>query len=350
MFDKSLWTKELLAWYLYDLANSFITITMTVYFSQWLVVDKKVSDFWFSLAFVVPTFILIFLSTYIGSLGDRKGSHSKIFIATTLATFLSVVALLIVGRVLSGLIGVILVLLFFAFYQFFVQLALVPYYAFIKHISNEKIYGRVSGIGFTFSQIGSILGLLLTLPIVNGSIIFFGKDRLAPLVPSLILFFIFFLPSYFVFRKKLIGSISLQKENKSFWKTFISNLKDSKKYPGVFPLLISFYLFSDAIATLTLYSAIYLQNVFNISDSVKVGIFLFVLVGFALGSFFGGVLSDKYSHKLTLIIALFFNALSIFVSAFNTRPEALTIIFFIFGSSMGLVYTASRSYLAFLVP
>ncbi|MBI2672890.1 hypothetical protein HYX19_01395, partial [Candidatus Woesearchaeota archaeon] len=30
------------------------TITMTVYFSQWLVVDKKVSDFWFSLAFVVP--------------------------------------------------------------------------------------------------------------------------------------------------------------------------------------------------------------------------------------------------------------------------------------------------------
>ncbi len=167
ILNKSLWTKELLAWYLYDFANSFITIAMTLYFSQWLVVDKKVPDFWFSLSFVIPTFILIFLSTYVGSLGDREGSHSKIFITTTLATFISIVALLIAGRVLIGLVGIILVFLFFAFYQLFVQLALVPYYAFIKHISNEKIYGRVSGIGFTFSQLGSILGLLITLPVIT---------------------------------------------------------------------------------------------------------------------------------------------------------------------------------------
>ncbi len=350
ILNKSLWTKELLAWYLYDFANSFITIAMTLYFSQWLVVDKKVPDFWFSLSFVMPTFILIFLSTYVGSLGDRKGSHSKIFITMTFATFLSVISLFVIGRAFTGVIGIIFVLIFFAFYQFFVQLALVPYNAFIKHISNECLYGRVSGIGYTFSQLGSILGLLITLPIVNGSITFFGNDRLAPIIPSLVLFFIFFLPTYFVFRKKPISSFSMSKEDKPFWETFILNLKNSRKYLGVFPLLVSFYFFSDAIVTVTIYSAIYLQNVFSIPDAIKVNIFILVLIGVGLGSFFSGVLSDKYSHKLMLIVALFFNALSIFVIAFNTKSEALSVIFFISGFTMGFVYTSSRSYLASLIP
>ena len=121
LFSKSLWTKELIAWYLYDLANSFVTITMTLYFTQWVVVDGKFSDFWYSLGFIIPTFILIFLSTHVGKIGDLKGTHGKIFVQTTLATFLSVLGIILLGRSIPGPIGVAIALVFFAVYQFFVQ-------------------------------------------------------------------------------------------------------------------------------------------------------------------------------------------------------------------------------------
>ena len=73
---KDLWTKELNARYLCDLANSFITITMTLYCSQWVVVDNKISDFWFSIPLILATIVLIFISTHFGMLGDKKGIHS----------------------------------------------------------------------------------------------------------------------------------------------------------------------------------------------------------------------------------------------------------------------------------
>ncbi len=355
IFSKKLWTKDLLAWYLYDFANSFITINMTLYFSQWAVVDQKLSDFWFSVSFVVPTFILIFISTYIGSLGDKDDRHSSIFIWTTSASFASVVAMLVFAKLLTGFLAVVVVLFFYAVYQFFIQLALVPYYAFIKHIGDREIYGKVSGLGFTFSQIGNILGLLLTLPIVNGSITFFGKGHLATLPPALIVFIIFFLPSFLVFRNRKFKAIVQSPavdigENKSIWKVFVNNLKESRRYPGVLPLLLAFYLFSDAITTLSIYSAIYLQNVFNVVDAIKVNIYIFILVGFGIGSLVGGIISDRYSHKPTLIVSLLINAMTIFVVALNTNADALSFIFSVFGLTMGVVYASSRSYLASLVP
>ncbi len=351
IFRRDLWTRDLVAWYLYDLANSFVAINMTLYFSQWVVIDRKLPDLWFSISFVVPTLILVFLSTYVGSLGDRRGSHSSIFINTTLAIFLSVVAILVVGRLTSSLAAVVVVLIFYACYQFFAQLAMVPYYAFIKHICSEDTYGKVSGIGFTFSQFGNIAGLLITLPIISGQIELFGHDRLAPLIPGLIIFFILFIPIYFTFRNRKFAYANPDlPKSPSLWKTFLTNLKDSRRYPGVFNLLLAFYLFSDAITTLTLYSAIYLQNVFNIEDALKVQIFVLVLVGFGIGSFISGVISDRYKHKPVLLASLLINAITIFIISLNANPGALSTIFSVFGLTMGAVYTSSRSYMASLVP
>ncbi len=37
------------AWALYDFANSLLVINATVYFSQWVVVDRGLTDFWFAI-------------------------------------------------------------------------------------------------------------------------------------------------------------------------------------------------------------------------------------------------------------------------------------------------------------
>jgi len=349
VFKRELWTKELTSWYLFDFANSFISINMIVYFSQWVVVDHNVSDFWFALPAILATLVLVFLSTHFGRKGDIHGSHYPIFRNTTLLVFIVVLGLVLAGRTLSyG--AVVVPLILFGCYQFFFQLALVPYNAFIKHISSKEDYGKVSGLGFTFGNAGMILGLLITLPVINGSITFFGNDRLAPLIPGLIVFFLFSLPSLIVFSRKRFLKEPIKEEPAPFFKSFWNNLKKSREHPGVFPLLLSFYFFSDAITTLSLYSAIYLQRVFLLPDSFKVKIFILVFAGVVLGAFFGGMLSDKFSHKKILILSLFFEAVTIFIIALNTNAGILTLIFFLFGLAMGVVYASSRSYLASLIP
>ncbi len=47
-------------WTLYDFANSIVTIVFFLYFSQWLVVDKGVSGFWYNMIFTVGSVLLLF--------------------------------------------------------------------------------------------------------------------------------------------------------------------------------------------------------------------------------------------------------------------------------------------------
>ena len=349
LFKKELWTKELTAWYLYDFANSFMFINMTLYFSQWVVVDKGLTDFWYSLPVVVATIFLILATTYFGSIADRKGNHFKIFYYSTLGIFISLAAIIAVGRLLPGLAGPILALILFAIYQFFYQLALVPYSSFIKYISTEDIYGKVSGIGFGFSQFGHIAGLLLTLPITKGIITEFGTDRLSPLIPALIAAIVFFLPSYFAFRKKHFAPVE-STEKISWWRSTWDNLKESRRYPGAFPLLLSFYFFSDGILTLSLYSAIYMEKVFQVDDPFKVKIALYITIGFAIGAFLGGAIADRFKHKPILIGSLILCGLSILAIALISNQSLLVPLYLILGFTMGTTFASSRSYYASLIP
>ncbi|MEI6732033.1 MAG: MFS transporter [archaeon] len=349
LLDKKLWSKELVSWYLYDLAISMVFINLTLYFSEWVVVDNHFTDFWFSLPFILATIVLIFISSYVGRKGDTRGWHFKIFMGATTASLVAVLFIFLAGRLLAGVPSVVLALIFFGLYQLFMQLAFVPYYSFIKHISTEKTYGRVSGIGFAFGQLGNLAGILLTLPVINGQITIFGADRLSPLIPVMIAFIIFALPSYFAFRNKKLPRLKVV-EKEPFWKSFVLNLKRSRDHPGVLPLLISFYLFSDAIQTIILYSSIYLQKVFSIPDSAKAIIFIVVLLGFILGAAGGGVLSDRLNRRLNLIVSLIASSISIMLIALNGWPSLVIYVFFIYGLSTGWTFASSRSYFAYLIP
>ena len=135
-----------------------------------------------------------------------------------------------------------------------------------------------------------------------------------------------------------------------FWKKTIQNLKESRKYPGVFPLLIAFYFFSDAIVTVTLFAAIYLQVILQASDTLKVILFIVVETGFALGAFFGGLVSDALGHRKALMGSLALTAVTIVgLSTIHSSRDGM-VIFTLFGLGMGVVYASSRAYLASLIP
>ncbi len=350
IFKKTLWSKDLTSWYLFDFANSFIYINLTVYFSQWIVVDKGLADFWYSLPFVLATIILIFVSSWAGHKGDISGNHSSLFIKLILGTAVCAVGIFMAGRYVEGLAGAVTALIFFGILQLCYQLTFVPYSAFIKHIAPEDVYGKASGIGYFFGQAGSIVGVLATLPFATGTVTLFGTDRLAVMPLAMLLFLVFALPSIIVFRKRrFVPFVNTTPETKVLT-AFVRHLSESRRHPGVFRLLISYYFFSDAILTISLYSAIYLEKAFGIADSAKVTIFIIILATMAVGALLAGVLADRYSKRKILIISLIINALTVVVISFYKSPESISVIFGLFGFSMGAVYATSRSYLTSLIP
>ena len=63
--------KQLVLWALYDFANSFVFITFFLYYSQWLVIDKGVSDFWFNMTFVGSSLLFLLTVPVAGSIADK---------------------------------------------------------------------------------------------------------------------------------------------------------------------------------------------------------------------------------------------------------------------------------------
>jgi len=350
LFRRELWDRRLVSWYLFDFAQALAAVNITLYFSQWAVVERNVPDFWFAFPFIFVTVILIFLLPYLGALSDRKGSHYRLYYFSSLLAIISIIGMYLSGRYISGpFLGVFAALLFYGLYQFFLQMSVLPYSAFIKYISKPEEYGKISGLGYAFGQAGWIAGLLLTLPIILHEN-YFGDARLFTLVPATVGFIVFALPSFFTLRFPIPPAPPKENEPPKGLLVFWHNLKESRKYPGVLPLLVAFYFFSDAIVTLTLFAAIFLQNVFDVGDTLKAVIFILVEVGFLIGAFVAGPICDRRGYRSTLLISLSVTSLSVAVLAFAPSVSWCYVLFSIFGLGIGFVYTITRAYLASLVP
>jgi len=63
--------KNIFLWTLYDFANSITTIVFFLYFSQWLVVDKGVPDFWYNMIFTASSVLLLLTAPVLGSIADK---------------------------------------------------------------------------------------------------------------------------------------------------------------------------------------------------------------------------------------------------------------------------------------
>jgi MFS transporter, UMF1 family len=341
--QKGLWSKHLLSWYLYDFANSLMMISIGLYFSQWVVVDQGFPDFYFALAYMIPSALLIFISPYLGEVADAHHSHYRIFVTMSILGMLASVMLWYTGTL--NLVWA--AIFFYGAYQFCVQLALVPYGAFIKSLAHPKQYGAASGIGYASGQFGSIIGLLITLPIIGGSILFFGTGRLAAILPGIFAFFLFSLPSFIYLPR---AKFRRKKPQYTFFSSVWKALKESRKHKGVLGLLVAFYFFSDAMASITLFAAIYLQKVLAVPDNLKVLMYVLVIVGVLVGSFIGGFISDRFGHRRTTILGLLFTIIAILGAAFATTMTHIFISFPAFGLFSGAVYASSRAYLASLIP
>jgi MFS transporter, UMF1 family len=329
--------KKLFLWSLYDFANSFILVNFALYFAPWAVIDAGVHDLWYNAIFAIASLLLLLTAPPMASYTDRYGKRKLFLSIATIGTFIGYGLTAISAS--AGL-SILIVMIFSLVGQYFYQLSFVFYNPMLEDVADEAHRSRASGIGQFASNIGFVLGILVTLPL-SGS-------RLAPLLPAVIIFFIFALPLMLFFKEEKRPPAPSQTAKERAY--HLRKLARFFAVSAAAPMLIAFFFFNDALITISNNYSIYLERVFGVSDMTKSVLLMAILAMSAVGGVLAGWLGDKIGALRTLKLILLAWVILIPLIAIAPNFAAITVLTPLSGLLLGAIWTVTRSYLTMVLP
>ncbi len=332
---------KIFVWALYDFANSIVMIAFFLYFSQWLVIDRGISDFWFNITLTISSLLYLLTGPVLGSIADK--TKNKV-IGIRLATIATAIFFMITGIIAvfypeQVILAVIAFILAMAGYQ----LSFVYYSPFLKDIATPDKYGVVSGWGIFGNYLGQISAVLIALPFATGAITIFGEPgRAQAFIPATIIFFLLALPLLITFKKDPTAEpvkIKVTEEYGNVWWSF----KNLLKTPHLGRFLIAYFFFNDAVITASNNFPIYMERVFGVDDTMKSVLLIGIMLTSAIGSPLSGWIADKIGFKKTLVgILLGWIALFPLLAVANNITVLLIITTFM-GLWFGSAWTVTRA-------
>ncbi|MFA6554178.1 MAG: MFS transporter [Candidatus Paceibacterota bacterium] len=334
--------KKIFIWSLYDFANSIVMIAFFLYFSQWLVIDRGISDFWFNATLAISSLLFLLVGPVLGSIADKTGNKTSGIRITTILT-----AIL---YLITGLITVfipeydILAAFFFTIASSVYLLSFIYYNSFLKDIAPAEKNGLVSGWGLVGNYLGQITAILISLPFATGVITLWGTPgRSQVFIPATIIFFLFALPLLISFKKDsripLVVHINVLDEYKNVWRALVNLLK----IPNLGRFFLAYFLFNDAVLTAGNNFPIYLERVFGTDDTIKSYILLGMMITSAISCPISGWIADKIGFKKTLIGILIGWIVMFPLLAFANSVIFVVFVAVITGLLFGSVWTVTRA-------
>ncbi|MEK6840435.1 MAG: MFS transporter [Nanoarchaeota archaeon] len=337
--------KNIFLWTLYDFANSIVSIVFFLYFAQWIVVNRGVSDLYFNLTFTISAIALFLSAPIMASLLDRSARRITGLRYTTILTtiFYGICAF----SAVSG--KETLALIFFTLGMYFYLLSFTFYTPLLNSISRPEKRGLVSGLGISANYLGQIAGLLIALPFSTGTISLFGSTpRAETLLPAVLIFFIFSIPTLLFFKepRKKAQRLSLKLSLKETIKGTRLLISSS----SVLFFLIAYFFFNDAILTAANNFPIFLEQVWHVSDTIKTYMLLGILITSAIGGTLSGLFADRFGHKRTLRFVLFGWIIILPVLGWLDNFTLFVIVSAIMGFWFGANWAVSRSVMSYIAP
>jgi UMF1 family MFS transporter len=341
--------KNIFIWTLYDFANSIFVIVFFLYFSQWLVVEHGVSDFWYNMIFTVGSVLLLLTAPVLGSIADKTRGQRRCLNAITVLLILCLLGVAFTvlfspGRVLTAA-------LFYLAANYFYQFSFIFYNALLHDIAPRARWGTVSGIGQAGNWLGQIAGLLIALPFAGGAVYLFGAaGRAQTFLPSVLLFVLLALPMMLLFRlpkrETPVVRWTIGGEYRGQWRQFRELIRD----PSLRLFLLSYFFFNDAILTASNNFPIYVEQVFKVSDATKSLVLIGILATSVIGALTSGWVSDRIGLKraTALILggfAIIFPLLGV-AENFLLFSVATTVMGFLYGA----IWTVTRAAMTALIP
>lgn len=310
MSDKPAGPREIWAWCLYDFANSsFSTLIVTVAYSVYFVQvvahplgqNGTAERIWFW-GYAISMLVAAVLSPILGALADVRAAKRPFLIGSTL---ICVACTALLSFVHAGDVWMGLALFGVANIAF--DLGFLFCSAFLVELATSENMGRISGYGWGLGYVGGLLSLALAYPFIRGG---FSEANLPFYRMSFAMTAAFFLlaslPTFFWLRER--ATPQPKSAGESAWRQgfvrLASTARQFRRYRDLFAYLIAYLVYTDAINTVIVASAIFANKVLDFSPADLIIYFLITQVTAGLGAIGCGVLADRIGAKHTISLTL----------------------------------------------
>ena len=335
-----------LSWAFWDFAYSVFSFLLVVrYFGTWVIDDLDRPDWYVAMTqFVVVLFLLVAMPLA-GALADQLGRRKPFLIAFTLVAAASCALLEVIPAD-----GNVLPLLFAAGVAVACgQLALAQYDPLLADVAPRGRRGRVSGIAVALG----FVGIFFALAVVAEGIVGDGSKQRA-FAPAAAFFVLFSLPAFFWIRERRHEpSTATRLEGRLIGHAFRQVMRTAQQVRAnrdAFQFLIGRFFYSDAIATLSAFLAVYMTRLGGFSESEKNAVIAVSVVGAAIAALTTGRVLGSVGPRAVLLAVLPVFSLLTVLSAAVGEPWTVWLAAPAMGAALGCVWTADRVFMIRLTP
>jgi MFS transporter, UMF1 family len=337
--------KQILSWCLFDFANSSFSAVIAAVVFQVYYINRIVGneggrgDLWWGTAISASMLFVSLSSPFLGGIADYAGLRKRLLAFYTFICVAAVAALSLLtpGAAFFGFILMVIA-------NIGMEGGLVFYNSFLPRIAPVEYQGRVSGWGFSVGYTGSILSLLIALPLV--------KDGMFELVWLMVaaFFALFSIPAFLFLPRDIRTGVTASQAGVMGIRKAMATLREiwSRREPRKF--LLSYLIYEDGVNTVIVFSSSLAATTFAFGQGELIVLYLVVQVTALIGAFLLSKPTDTWGPKKVVVLSLMIWSL-VAVSAFFVHNKAhFWAIACIAGLGLGSVQAGTRAFYTQFIP
>jgi len=352
--------RELLAWALYDFANSgYTTVVLTTVYSAYFVAvvaaeleahtPGSATLLW-TLAIGTANLLVLLAGPVIGAIADIRATKKRFLLITTATC---VVATALLGVAGPGEVELAVTLVVLSAVAFACGENLIA--AFLPELAQADRMGRVSGFGWSIGYFGGLLTLCCCLAWISWADA--RGQGAADYVPVALLitaaiFAVTAAPTFLWLRER--ATPRAKPPGRSWARLGLGRVRHTlaraAELPDLFRFLLCLTLFQSGVATVVVIAAIYAQEVMGFSSQQLIWLIMVVNLTAALGAFVFGFAQDRFGSVRSLAGALLLWVAAIGWTYFADNPTDLWLAGNLMGLAMGSTQAGGRALIGQFTP
>lgn len=337
--------KQVGAWVMFDFANSvypavIVSVVFQIFFIEAVVGNEAgEGDALWGRAVSISALVVALSAPVLGAIADRAGVRKR-FMAFYVG--LCILGVSLFTTITPGAVAWAFALFLVANIGF--ESCLVFYNAYLPDIAPPAKQGRVSGVGFGVGYAGSALGLVLAIPLAQ------AEQLWAVWVMVAVTFFLFSLPSFVYLPRDVPGEMSVGRAAvwgvssfRALWNEVLS-LKEMRRF------LIAYFFYIDGVLTAIYMASTLASTTFGYEQTELIMLFLAIQVAALVGAFVMAKPTDTLGPKKVVTGVLGLWIVIAFAIFFIETKEAFAVIGMLAGFGLGSIQSASRAFMAGLIP
>jgi len=337
--------RQVAAWCLFDFANSSYSAVIAAVIFQVFYINRIVGnedgrgDLWWGRAISASMLFVSLTSPFLGGVADFAGLRKRLLGVYTAVCVCAVAgfALLSPGAALAGFLLVVLA-------NIGMEGGLVFYNSFLPQIVPPDRQGRASGWGFAVGYAGSIVSLLIALPLAKAG-------RFEPIWLMVASFFaLFALPAFVILPRDERSAVTAATAGRRGIHNAWGTLREIWGRAEARTFLLAYMIYEDGVNTVIIFSSSLAATTFGFAQGELIALFIVVQVTALAGALVLAKPTDTWGPKKVVTVSLVL-WVSVAVAAFFVQGKSsFWVVACTAGLGLGSVQAGTRAFFTQFIP